>query len=231
MSKDSSLTCLHLPARQLKRKYATPQRCRNYNSIQECSVHGDIYLFALAQPTAECHSLQDKSSSQWWTQGTHARTLLTSWHLHVTPLCHISIEKKASAPSSTKATSWKDDTPSKSLQIKFLKEVLKEKHSSHIDLSHDKAEGTHNSLVFRRHVVVSAVKDVEKSIVHYKQVCSCRLQNLNGLYGCSEVNNFLWYILFLFNFQYLVSRETHVHSLTPSLPHSIDSQYHEDCNC
>ena len=143
----------------------------------------------------------------------------------------ISIQKKASAPSSTKATSWKDDTPSKTLQIKFLKEVLKEKHSSHTDLSHDKAEGTHNSLVYPRHVVVSAVKDIEKSIVHYKQVCSCRLQNLNGLYGCSEVNNFLWYILFLFNFQYLVSRETHVHSLTPSLPHSIDSQYHEDCNC
>ncbi|CAH3019463.1 unnamed protein product [Porites evermanni] len=81
----------------------------------------------------------------------------------------ISIQKKASAPSSTKATSWKDDTPSKSLQIKFLKEVLKEKHSSHTDLSHDKAEGTHNSLVYPRHVVVSAVKDIEKSIVHYKQ--------------------------------------------------------------
>ena len=101
----------------------------------------------------------------------------------------IRIQKKASAPSSTKATSWKEDTLAKSLQTKFLKEVLKEQHSSHIDLSHDKAEGcscnfeedvyqqccavlckddTHNSLVYPRHVVVSAVKEIEKSIVHYK---------------------------------------------------------------
>ena len=100
----------------------------------------------------------------------------------------IRIHKKASAPSSTKATSWKEDTLTKFLQIKFLKEVLKEKHSSHIDLSPDKAEGcsyfeedmyqeccavlgkddTHNSLVYPRHVVVSAVKEIEKSIVHYK---------------------------------------------------------------
>ena len=80
--------CFHLPARQLKRKYATPQRCRNYKSIQECSEHGDIHLFASVQPTAECHSLQDESSSQWWSQGTDARTWLTSWHLHVTPLSH-----------------------------------------------------------------------------------------------------------------------------------------------
>lgn len=88
MSKASSLDCFYLPARQLKRKYATPQRCRNYKSIQECSVHGDIHLFASVQPTAECHSLQDESSSQSWSQGNDARTLLTSWHLHVTPLCH-----------------------------------------------------------------------------------------------------------------------------------------------
>ena len=100
----------------------------------------------------------------------------------------IRIQKKASAPSSTKATSWKEDTLSKFLQMKFLKEVLKGKHSSHIDLSPDKAEGcsyfeedvyqeccavlgkddTHNSLVYPRHVVVSAVKEIEKSIVHYK---------------------------------------------------------------
>ena len=73
VSKASSLYCFHLPARQLKRKYATPQRCRNYKSIQECSEHGDIHLFASVQPTAECHSLQDESSSQWWSQGTDAR--------------------------------------------------------------------------------------------------------------------------------------------------------------
>ena len=66
--------------------------------------------------------------------------------------------------------------------------MLKEKHSSHIELSPDKAEGssyfeedvyqecwallgkddTHNSLVYPMHVVVSAVKEIEKSIVHYK---------------------------------------------------------------
>ena len=81
-----------------------------------------------------------------------------------------------------------EDTVTKFLQVKFLKEVLKGKHSSHIDLSPDKAEGcsyfeedmyqeccavlgkddTHNSLVYPRHVVVSAVKEIEKSIVHYK---------------------------------------------------------------
>ena len=89
VSKASSLNCFHLPARQLKRKYATSQQCRNYKSIQECSVHGDIHLFASVQPTAECHSQQDESSSsQWWSQGSDARTLLRSWHLHVSPLCH-----------------------------------------------------------------------------------------------------------------------------------------------
>ena len=90
MSKASSLDCFHLPDRQLKRKYATSQQlCRNYKSIQECSVHGDIHLFASVQPTAKCHSQQDESSSsQWWSQGSDARTLIRSWHLHVSPLCH-----------------------------------------------------------------------------------------------------------------------------------------------
>ena len=140
MSKASSLNCFHLPARQLKRKYATSQQCRNYKSIQECSVHGDIHLFAPVQPTAECHSQQDESSSsQWWSQGSDARTLLRSWHLHVSPLFHQD-SKKGFIPFQHKG-SWKEDTLSKSLQIKFLKEVFKEKHSSHIDLSPDKVEG------------------------------------------------------------------------------------------
>ena len=83
MSKASSLSCSHLPARQLKRK------CRNYKSIPECSVHGDIDLFASVQPTAECHSQQDESSSsQWWSQSSDATMLLRSWHLHVSLLCH-----------------------------------------------------------------------------------------------------------------------------------------------
>lgn len=171
MSKTSSLYCFHLPARQLKRKYATPKRCRNYKSIQECSVHGDIHLFASVEPTAECHSLQDESSSQWWSQGTDARTWLTSWHLHFTSLYH-----KAEGCSY------------------FEEDVYQECCAV---LCKD---DTHNSLFYPRHVVVSAVKEIEKSIVHYNQVCGCRLQNRNGLYGCSEVKNFPWYSLFLFNF-------------------------------
>ena len=122
--------------------------------------------------------------------GAKALTLERGSHLGIC-MSHpstIRIQRKASAPSSTKATSWKEDTLAKSLQTKFLEKALKEQHSSHIDLSHDKAEGcsyfekdgyqeccavlckddTHNSLVCPRHVVVSAVKEIEKSIVHYK---------------------------------------------------------------
>ena len=103
----------------------------------------------------------------------------------------IRMQTKAAAPVASKATSWREDTLMKSLQISFLKEVLKKQQSVQVNISRDEVssyEGFEDSvhvesckllentegedesgcLIYPRHAVSGAVEKLEKSIVHFK---------------------------------------------------------------
>ena len=103
----------------------------------------------------------------------------------------IRMQTKAAAPVASKATSWREDTLMKSLQISFLKEVLKKQQSVQVNISRDEVssykgfedsvyvesckllentEGEDESgcLIYPRHAVSGAVEKLEKSIVHFK---------------------------------------------------------------
>lgn len=101
----------------------------------------------------------------------------------------IRMQTKASTPGSTKATTWREDSTSKSLQVRFLEGVLQTQDSDDINLSHDtvkdyscfhesvfseccsvleKVTGSQGNVTFKRESLRSAIQEIKKSIVHYK---------------------------------------------------------------
>lgn len=101
----------------------------------------------------------------------------------------INMQKKAAAPSTTKATTWKEDTLAKSLQVNLLEEVLKKQPTSVVVFENNQVEkydyfdeGVYNECsallqratrghsngMYPREEIVQAIKEIRKSIVHYK---------------------------------------------------------------
>ena len=101
----------------------------------------------------------------------------------------IRMQSKASSPQSTKATTWREDTLSKTLQVRFLEEAQQKQGSNEINLSLDVvqsyshfSESVHteccsmlqtatedeNSVVFKNESIDHAIQEIKKNIVHYK---------------------------------------------------------------
>ena len=123
--------------------------------------------------------------------GAKALTLERCAHLGIS-MSHssaIRMQSKAAAPSRTKATTWKEDTLLKSLQIELLEEAMKKQSSGEIKFYRSELEAydyfgddvfnacctalknldsDNASQIYRREVLVSAVGEIKKSIVHYK---------------------------------------------------------------
>lgn len=102
----------------------------------------------------------------------------------------IRMQTKAAAPNVSKATSWKEDIVSKTLQLNFLKEVLTKQQTAQINMFQNKVSsyecfadsvyansckllenaGEEGCLTYFRNVIIKAVENLEKSVVHFKEV-------------------------------------------------------------
>ena len=98
------------------------------------------------------------------------------------------MQTKAAAPNVSKATSWKEDIVSKTLQLNFLKDVLTKQQTAQINMSQNEVSsyecfaesvyansckllenaGEEGCLTYSLNVIISAVKNLEESIVHFK---------------------------------------------------------------
>lgn len=123
--------------------------------------------------------------------GAKALTVERCAHLGIS-MSHssaINMQKKAAAPSTTKPTTWKEDTLAKSLQVNLLEEVLKKQPTSVVVFENNQVEkydyfdeGVYNECsallqratrghsngMYPREEIVQAIKEIRKSIVHYK---------------------------------------------------------------
>lgn len=123
--------------------------------------------------------------------GAKAVTLERCSHLGIS-MSHssaIRMQSKAAAPSSTKVTTWKEDTLAKSLQVNLIKEVLKKQPSTEVNFGQDVLdaydyfeEGVHHECctllqktgsslgneIYPREVLNDTVGEIKKDIVHYK---------------------------------------------------------------
>ena len=123
--------------------------------------------------------------------GAKALTLERCAHLgiSVSHSAAIKMQSKASSPQSTKATTWREDTSSKTLQVRFLEEVQQKQASNEVNLSLDAvqsysyfSESVHteccsmlqtttddeSSVVFKNESIDHAIHEIKKTIVHYK---------------------------------------------------------------
>ena len=100
----------------------------------------------------------------------------------------IRMQTKAAAPNVSKATSWKEDIVSKTLQLNFLERGCHKKKTAQINMSQNEVSsyecfadsvyanscklleiaGEEGCLSYSRNVIISAVENLEKSIVHFK---------------------------------------------------------------
>ena len=123
--------------------------------------------------------------------GAKALTLERCSHLGIS-VSHssaIRMQSKASSPQSTKATTWREDTSSKTLQVHFLEEAKMKQISNEVSLSLDEvqsysnfsesvhteccsmlqtATGDESSVVFNNESIDHAIQELKKNIVHYK---------------------------------------------------------------
>ena len=123
--------------------------------------------------------------------GAKAITLERCSHLGISVSHSSAIRMQTRASlEGNKATTWREDVTSRTLQVHFLEEVLKEQGSNAVNLSHDVVKtykyfdesiyneccsmlqavtpDKSNAVNFPRENLVSAVQDIKKNIVHYK---------------------------------------------------------------
>ena len=125
--------------------------------------------------------------------GAKALTLERCAHLGIS-VSHssaIRMQSKASSPQSTKATTWREDTYSKTLQVRFLEEAKLKQLANEVNLSLDEvqsyanfsesvhtkccsmlqtATGDESSVVFKSESIDNAIQELKKNTVHYKYV-------------------------------------------------------------
>ena len=125
--------------------------------------------------------------------GAKALTLERCAHLGIS-VSHssaIRMQSKASSPQSTKATTWREATYSKTLQVRFLEEAKLKQLANEVSLSLDEvqsyanfsesvhtkccsmlqtATGDESSVVFKSESIDNAIQELKKNTVHYKYV-------------------------------------------------------------